>query len=225
MSKYLAEIKTMEGTYTKEITAGGEKVKTKITFYDDSPNRKKHLLVSDSKGTKNDVYVLNDTLFILDKQEKAIYFLNIDEYGDVGRKMFDLNVFESLSILESLKDHDSILVQTDKNKKLNVSFISDTSNPVYSLIIVRFTQDSLPELIEMYDWNRKVMMQLQYSKYKNKLPTAIKAYTKMEGVVMEEKTSISNLKLNSNISPKNFEFSREGFTVTSLKDLIGPSLK
>ncbi|MDD3803708.1 MAG: hypothetical protein PHW02_04865 [bacterium] len=225
ISGYLSEIKTMQGVYTKEITAGGEKVKTKITFYDDAESGKKHMLVSDSKGVKNDVYVLNDTLFIIDKPGKAIYFINIDEYGDVGKRLFDLNVFESLSILESLKDHDSIIVQKDKKEKLNVSFVSDTSNPVYSLIIVRFTKDSLPELIEMYDWNMKVMLQLQYSKFKDKLPMAIKAMSKNEAGVMEEKTTISSLKINSVIAPKHFEFGREGYSVTSLKDLLGPSLQ
>lgn len=225
MASVIASVKSMEGTYTKEINALGEKVKTKVTFFDDAVKGKKHLTVSDSKGMKNEIYVLGDTLFILDKISKEIYYVNIEEYGELGRKMFELNVFESLSILSALEEHDSVVSVTDKSGKLNVSFISDTSNPVYSMIIVRLTKDSLPELIEMYDWNGKVMLQLQYSKFKDKLPTAIRALTKTEGGVIDEKISISKLKLNTEIPEKNFKFDRKGFKMLSLKEAFESLMK
>jgi len=225
ISNKLSETKSMEGVYTKEIFMGSEKIKTKITFFDDKKKNKKHMTISDSKGIKNDIFIVNDTLFVIDKMSKSIYFMGTDEYGEIGKKMFDINVFESLSMLAQLKETDSISVAFDKNKKLCINFVSDTSNLVYSNVIVRFNNDSLPELIEMYDWSMKVILQIHYTNYKDKLPREIRTLSNMEDMVLEEKISINKIKINSPISAKNFEFSRKGYKILSLQDAMEPFIE
>ncbi|HAV91942.1 TPA: hypothetical protein DCW38_02025 [candidate division WOR-3 bacterium] len=221
----LAKIETMEGVYTKEVNTGKESVKSKITFYDDVKNNKKHLIVSDSKGSKNDIFIIKDTLFVIDKDNKTVYFMETGLYGEIGKKMFNINVFESLSILSQLKNNDSIISVIDKNKKLNVSFLSDTSNLIYSAVNVRFNSDSVPELIEMYDWNKKVIMQLHYTNYKDGLPRAIKTLSQMQGMVLEEKISINKLKINQPVADKYFDFTRKGFKMVSLEEAMKPFLE
>jgi hypothetical protein len=83
----------------------------------------------------------------------------------------------------------------------------------------------VPELIEMYDRNKKVILQLHYTNYKDGLPRAIKTLSQMQGMVLEEKISINKLKINQPVADKYFDFTRKGFKMVSLEEAMKPFLE
>jgi len=220
MTSLLDSVKTMSGAYTREIKAGTMTIKSKVKFFEDKSLQMKHLIVTDPKDVRTDIYLRNDSVLVVDNQSKSIYYINLSKSDELLSKMFSLNVFDPLVTLAKICETMKSEGKKDNKGRMVYKFQPDSISQLYSMILVRFDKKGNPDLMEMYDANNAIIMQTNLKSYTDGLPRSISTATVMNKTVIKEIITINTLRINTPIDSTSFQIKNKTYKLVDMEEYI-----
>ncbi|MEO0288345.1 MAG: hypothetical protein ABIN00_01725 [candidate division WOR-3 bacterium] len=209
--------KSMSGTYTKELKVSKKSVVSKVFFYEDFENNRKKYVIK-TYDVETDIFILNDTVFILLPSEKKLLYYTGKDSLDFSSKFFNINLFDILKVLVKYAKNGE--VETKDVKGVKYLRFEDKNNDLMKNLLVKLNKENLPEIIEIYDNNNSIVLQTFLKSYKDNLPRNIKTLTNLYGNVLEENVTIKVLKLNEKLDARIFTFDREGYKLEDFEKYL-----
>lgn len=221
----LDTVETMSGSYTREIKAATMKFKTKVQFFEDRKLGRKHLVIHDPNNVRTDIYVRNDSVLVVDKESKSIYYVDLAKSGEILSKMFSLNVFDPIMMIGTMREAMNVEMKKDNKGREVYKFQPDSSNAVFSMILVRYDKKGNPDLMELYDGNNSIVMQTNMKSFKDGLPRSISTSTVMNKSVITETLTITILKINSPIDSLSFYEKNNSYKYVEMEEFLKNGMK
>lgn len=207
----------MSGTYTKELKVSKNNMVSKVFFYEDFENNRKKYVIKTS-DVETDIFILNDTVFILLPSEKKLLYYTGKDSLDFPSKFFNINLFDILKVFVKYAKNGE--VETKDVKGVTYLRFEDKNNDLMKNLLVKLNKENLPEIIEIYDNKNSIVLQTFLKSYKDNLPRNIKTLTNLYGNVLEENVTIKVLKLNEKIDEKIFTFDRKGYKLEDFEKYL-----
>ncbi len=201
-----SNVKSLKGFYVKDIKINENKISTKVYFYEDLLKGRKKYIVKKGEE-KTTVYIMNDSIFV-NIDDIVYYDRLIKDSLNLLSSSFGFGLFDILKSLKFFADISDISTKrVDGNDYLRFQILKNI--PTISNIIIKLDKENgLPEIVEIYDANNKVILQVFLKSYSDNFPKSIRSFVDVGGNVVEEIVTIKVLEKDKSLEDDIFNLGR-----------------